>query len=112
MVINLHIAIDKKKMDMKNRGRIEIIGQVLEAVNACSSITQLMHKAFLNHTQVKEYLQTLIDNGLLRYDLVSQRYKLTEKGETFLQIYKQIDDMINLSQLYEQEQEQQQRAWI
>jgi predicted transcriptional regulator len=95
---------------MKNRGRIEIIAQILEAANGCSSITQIMYKAFLSHTQVKEYVKTLIDNGFLRYDLTSQTYKITKKGVRFLQLYNQMDDMVNLSQLYEQEQKQE--PWV
>ncbi len=97
---------------MKNRGRIEIIGQILKAANGRSLFTQIMYKAFLGHTQVKEYVQTLIDNDFLRYDLASQRYKLTEKGKRFLQLYSEMDDMVNLSQLYEQEEEKEQQAWI
>jgi predicted transcriptional regulator len=71
-----------------------------------------MYKAFLSHThtQVKEYVKTLIDNGFLRYDLTSQTYKITKKGLRFLQLYNQMDDMVNLSQLYEQEQKQEE--WI
>ncbi len=95
---------------MKNRGRIEIIAQILVAANGCSSITQIMYKAFLGHTQTKEYVKSLIDNGFLRYDLTSQTYKITKKGMRFLQLYNQMDDMINISQLYEQEQKQE--AWI
>ena len=95
---------------MKNRGRIEIIARILEAANGRSSITQIMYKAFLSHTQVKEYVKTLIDNGFLRYDSTSQTYKITKKGMRFLQLYNQMDDMVNLSQLYEQEQKQE--PWI
>jgi predicted transcriptional regulator len=95
---------------MKNRGRIEIIAQILVAANGRSSITRIMYKAFLSHTQVKEYVKTLIDNGFLRYDLTSQTYKITKKGMRFLQLYNQMDDMVSLSQLYEQEQKQE--AWI
>ena len=47
---------------MKNRSRIEIIGRILEAINVnggcrygCSSMTQIMYKAFLGFAQTKEY---------------------------------------------------------
>jgi predicted transcriptional regulator len=50
------------------------MGQILEVANGCSSVTQIMHKAFLSHTQVKEYVKALIHNGFLRYDLKSELY--------------------------------------
>ena len=92
---------------MRNRSRIEIIGQILEAANGCSSMSQIMYKAFLSHTQVKEYSKTIHDNGFIRYEFTSQTYKITKKGMRFLQLYNQIDDMIKLSQEPEEHQ-----AWI
>lgn len=101
---------------MKNRSRIEIMGQILEAANGCSSMSQIMYKTFLSHTQIKGYLKTLIDNGFLSYDFNSQTYKITEKGMRLLQLYNQIDEMIHLSQQQQQQQqrqpEEQQQAWI
>jgi predicted transcriptional regulator len=94
---------------MRNRGRVEIMGQILEVANGCSSVTQIMHKAFLSHTQVKEYVNALIHNGLLRYDLTPQTYKITEKGMRFLQIYNEIDDMINVPR--QPEKRQQHTIW-
>ncbi len=94
---------------MRNRSSIEIIGLILGAVNGgCSSKSQIMYKAFLGYAQTREYVQTLtnINGGLLTYDLTSQTYKLTEKGKRFLQIYNEINEMINLSQLSEQGQYQ------
>ncbi len=92
---------------MRNRSRIEIMGLILRAIDGGrSSKNQIMYKAFLGYAQTKEYLENLSDSGLILYDLTSQKYKLTEKGKKFLQIYNEIDDMINLSQLSEQGQYQ------
>ena len=97
---------------MKNRSRIEIMGQILEAANGCSSMSQIMYKTFLSHTQIKGYLKALIDNGFLSYDFISQTYKITKKGTRLLQLYNQIDEMIHLSKQLQPEQQQQQQAWI
>ena len=101
---------------MKNRSRIEIMGQILEAANGCSSMSQIMYKTFLSHTQIKGYLKTLIDNGFLSCDFNSQTYKITKKGTRLIQLYNQIDEMIHLSQQQQQQQrrqpEEQQQAWI
>ena len=104
---------------MKNRSRIEIIGRILEAINVngggrygCSSLTQIMYKAFLGFAQTKEYVTDLIDSDLLLYDLTSQTYRVTEKGMRFLQYYNQVDEMIGLSQQQPEQWQQQQQAWI
>ena len=97
---------------MKNRSRIEIMGQILEAANGCSSMSQIMYKTFLSHTQIKGYLKALIDNGFLSYDFISQTYKITKKGMRLLQLYNQIEEMIRLSKQLQPEQQQQHHAWI
>lgn len=92
---------------MRNRSRIEIMGLILRAIDGGrSSKNQIMYKAFLGYAQTKEYLENLSDSGLLLYDVTSQKYKLTEKGKKFLQIYDEIDGMIDLSHLSEQGQYQ------
>ncbi len=92
---------------MRNRSRIEIMGLILRSIDSGrSSKNQIMYKAFLGFAQTKEHLKNLTVSGLLMYDLTSEKYNLTEKGKRFLQIYNEIDDMINLSQLSEQGQYQ------
>jgi predicted transcriptional regulator len=46
-----------------------------------------MYKVFLNTIQVKEYLSTLTTYGLLRYDAVMRRFRITGKGLEYLKIY-------------------------
>ena len=89
------------------RNRIEIIAQILEAVNDGSSSgdgnsgdhgvpkTKIMYKAFLNYAQLKEYLTILTDNGLLSYDVGTQTFKTTEKALRFLKAYGQLDQLTN-----------------
>ncbi len=50
-----------------------------------------MYNAFLSYIQVKEYLAILVDNGLLQYDLHSQKFRIAEKGLNFLQLCDQIN---------------------
>jgi predicted transcriptional regulator len=80
---------------MKNRDRMDIISRILEAANSGSggaTKTKIMYNAFLSHGQLKQYLTTLADNDLLRYDFLTQTFKTTEKGLRFIQIYNKIDD--------------------
>jgi predicted transcriptional regulator len=93
---------------MRNRSRVEIMGIILDVINGsdCFSKSQIMYKAILSYAQTREYMETLADSDLLLYDLTTQTYKLTENGVKFLQIYNEMSDMMNLSELSEQGQYQ------
>jgi predicted transcriptional regulator len=79
---------------MKNRDRMDIISRILEAANGGTGATKtkIMYNAFLSHGQLKHYLTTLADKGLLRYDFLTQTFKTTEKGLRFIQLYNKMDD--------------------
>jgi predicted transcriptional regulator len=82
-------------MKYRYRSRIEIIGDILEAANGNSTTrSKLLYKAFLSHTQMKEYLVVLTEHDLLRYEKDTQTFKTTEKGLRFLNTYDQICGMI------------------
>ena len=63
-----------------------------------------MYTAFLSYAQMKEYLTILIDNGLLQHDVDIQKFRITEKGLSFLRLYEQIDGLV-------EKEEQQRRQW-
>jgi predicted transcriptional regulator len=82
---------------MKYRSRTEIVFQILDIAKVNDkgmTKSKIMYKAFLNYIQLKEYLTVLTDNGLLEYNSHTQRFKTTEKGHRFLQIYNNIDNVI------------------
>jgi predicted transcriptional regulator len=90
---------------MKNRDRLDIISLILEAAKlenngggggGGAKPTRIMYNAFLSHTQLKQYLSYLVDNGLLQYDSPSQTFQTTEKGRVFLRTYSQMDEMIKM----------------
>ena len=77
---------------MTVRNRIEIISQILEIANGgVNSKTKIMAKANLSYLQLKNYLVTLSEKDLLRYDLYTSTFKTTEKGLRFLRVYSQLD---------------------
>lgn len=79
------------------RSRTELIRDILQAARNYGSGAgrmQIMYTAFLSYGQMKEYLAILIDNGLLQHDVGNQKFRITEKGLGFLQLYEQIDDLI------------------
>jgi predicted transcriptional regulator len=80
---------------MEYRSRAKIISQILEAANGGGAKkTKLMYKAYLGHTQLKEYLMALTESDLLRYDFVSRTFMTTERGLRFLEIYNQMSNFL------------------
>jgi len=76
------------------RDRLETISHILEAANGGITKTRIMYRAFLSYTQMKENLTALTEKDLLRYNEDTRRFKTTEKGLRFLDIYNRISDMI------------------
>ena len=75
---------------MKYRSRTDIVSQILETANGGTSKTKIMYGAFLSYTQLVEYLDTLMANGLLEHDAAQHKYRTTEKGRKFLKVCAQM----------------------
>jgi predicted transcriptional regulator len=102
--------VNHRIKDMRNRSRFEIVGDILQAANESSGSggatrTKIMYKAYLSYAQMKGYLTALTEKDLLRYDLEKERFKITQKGLMFLDIYNQINNMIQLPTAPEQYQQ-------
>ena len=79
---------------MKYRSRTEIVDLILEAANGGRATkTRIMYKAFLSFAQLREYLTTLQDNGLIEYEGGMQTYRTTEKGMRLLDIYEKMHEL-------------------
>ena len=79
---------------MKNRSRIEIVSNILEAANGWVTKTKIMYKAFLSYSQLKEYLSVLTENNLLEYLEGTQTYKTTEKGLNLLRMHNEMEELL------------------
>ena len=84
---------------MKNRSRDEIIAFILESVSKNLNpngvtATKIMYTAFLSYSQLKEYLSLLLEKDLLNYNSDTQTYKVTHKGIQYIDIHKQLSNMI------------------
>jgi predicted transcriptional regulator len=81
--------------NMKNRSRLEIIAMILETVGDSGAIqAKIMYKVYLSFLQMKEYLSQVMNHGLIVYDDRAQIYKITEKGQRFLALYRQMTESI------------------
>ena len=74
------------KNKKKKRERLEIIRDMLSAALEKTKKTRIMYQASLNYRQLKKYLKSLLDRGLVKcHD--DCFYLITWKGKIFLQTY-------------------------
>ncbi len=82
---------------MKYRSRSEIVALILDAANGGATRTRIMYKAFLSFVHLKGHLTTLLENGLIEYEVGAKIYKTTQKGIRLLEVYKQINGELTIS---------------
>jgi predicted transcriptional regulator len=80
---------------LKHRSKEEITALVLEAIVNTDRPTQtmIMYKAYLTHVQLKEFLASLMEQGIIEYNKLERIYTITEKGMHFLEVYNQLNQL-------------------
>jgi len=76
-------------MEVKRRGRLEIIADILRSVQDKGGRikpTHLLYKSNLSHTKLKEYLETLVEKGMIEEQVVKGKKTIImkEEGHKFL----------------------------
>ena len=90
-----------------NRGKIQIMGDVLALATSGIKKTHIMYRANLSYEQVHLYLGELIGKRLISQDVSSPDgvvYRTTEKGREFLLYY------MRLVEFLEEEKEEEPRV--
>jgi len=88
------------KTSYYNRSRNDIVADMLEAAKGGRVKTQIMCNANLSHSQLKDYLNLIIEKGFLENMTVERNrqimtlYKTTDKGLKFLESYQIIKTML------------------
>src|ERR671911_723032 len=79
-----------------NRGKIQIMGDVLALGTSGIRKTHIMYKANLSYEQVHLYLGELIEKRLIEQDVSPDGvvYRTTEKGREFLQHYTRLVELL------------------
>jgi predicted transcriptional regulator len=82
-----------------NRGKIEIMADVLALSTSGIKKTHIMYKANLSYEQILYYLNQLLTKGLIAQDVSDGAlvYRTTEKGREFLACYSRMSDLITES---------------
>jgi predicted transcriptional regulator len=83
----------------KNRGRLDIICEILNIVQVKKRKTKIMYQANLSFIQVERYLETMLDNDLVEF-FDDTYYLITLKGKDFLQMH---DEYVKRLQRIDQE---------
>ncbi|MDQ3872776.1 MAG: winged helix-turn-helix domain-containing protein [Thermoproteota archaeon] len=81
-----------------NRGKIQIMGDVLALATSGIKKTHIMYRANLSYEQVHLYLGELIAKGLIAQDASNPAdgliYRITEKGREFLLYYMRLVEFL------------------
>ena len=79
-----------------NRGKIQIMGDVLALATSGIKKTHIMYRANLSYEQVHLYLGELIGKRLIAQDVSSDGvvYRTTEKGREFLLCYTRLVEFL------------------
>jgi len=87
------MAMSERK---NNRGRIQIIGDVLALATSGIKKTHIMYRANLSYEQVHLYLEELIGKALIAQEASSDGvvYRITERGREFLLYYTRLIEFL------------------
>jgi predicted transcriptional regulator len=91
-----------------NRGKIQIMGDVLALATSGIKKTHIMYRANLSYEQVHLYLGELISKRLISQDVSSPDgivYRTTEKGREFLLYYTHLVEFLEEKEKQEPEVE-------
>jgi predicted transcriptional regulator len=69
---------------MVNRDRHDIVVEILEKARTGKNKTEIIRDVGLSYLQTKQYLNALVEKGLLEMD-EKRRFKTTKKGLEFLE---------------------------
>lgn len=79
-----------------NRGKIEIIGDILGVCLAGEAKrTHIMYRGNLSHDMLKSYTDELVSKGLVELNAGKGKFKTTEKGKEFLNHYAKIRELLS-----------------
>jgi predicted transcriptional regulator len=90
--IQLKLSILKsfEDLNMKNyRRRLDIIADILQVVSQNAKKTQIMFQANLSYKVLQRYMEDITSASLISFETTEQCYVLTQKGQEFLEAYKE-----------------------
>ena len=83
-------------LEVADKGSIE--GQHEDVYKDGVIQTEIIDKAHLGDNQLKEYLRVLTENDLLSFDSATCKFRITQKGHKFVQLYNKMSDLLREGQ--------------
>lgn len=75
---------------------MRIIHDILDAAVHGALLTEIMSKAGLGYTQIRQYIKILVAAELLEiFTYSSKVYRTTEEGRIFLKKYRELAELVN-----------------
>lgn len=71
------------------RDRLDIIADILNVASRDAKKTKIMYQANLSYKVLQRYLNEIIEASLIKFENNNQCYKLTYKGQEYLDAYKE-----------------------
>jgi len=71
------------------RDRLDIIADILNVASRDAKKTKIMYQANLSYKVLQRYLNEIIEASLVKFQNQDQCYKLTYKGQEYLDAYKE-----------------------
>jgi predicted transcriptional regulator len=86
---------DRERNNLKGsrRGKLDIIAEILLFCEQQKTKTSIMYNTNLNYSQLKTHMDSLTAQGLLAKRV--NKYSTTEKGHLFLELFAQINDILD-----------------
>jgi len=80
---------------LKYRSRGEILSNILRVVaSGKATKTRLMYGAYLSYTQIEEYMDYVLQQGLISQVSETNLYQLTEKGMQYLNLSDEMSHLV------------------
>lgn len=79
---------------MPNRGWRDIVADLLEVAKTPTGKTAIMYKVVLSYDLLVEYLKMTQDAGLLELDKQTGKYKTTNSGLKYLQLFDSMNSLV------------------
>ena len=82
-------------MKTTNRSRTQIIAEILSLCREPQTKTRVMYQTNLSTRMLKEYLASLLSNGLLEIHHSKIKYATTQQGLKFLEKYRELAELLS-----------------
>lgn len=101
MYLGSVIVVEMMSERKNNRGKIQIMGDVLGLATSGIKKTHIMYRANLSYEQVHLYLSDLIGRKLIMQDVSPDGvvYRTTDKGREFLLHYTRLTEFLEEPQV-------------